>query len=91
MWTLAIPYLYQALDADSVEQVYVVMMENTAEEENVENMNELEKDCKIRWTGPDHSFQLSFNTMGQTSPEAFNTFQFLEIPNPPPKTPGMAG
>ena len=85
------PYFFPALDAHSIEQVQNVMMENAAEEENVKNTIELDKDCKIRWNGPDHGSQLSTNTMRQSSPEAFNTFQFLEIPNPPPKTPAMAG
>jgi fatty-acid desaturase len=85
MWTLAVPYFYPSMDAISIEHVYNVLIENTAEEENVENINKYEKDCKIRWNSRDFQTMAIGIKMRQTSPETFSNFHFLEIPNPPPE------
>jgi len=90
LWTLAVPYFYAFMDKGHVVMEYMDPLADGAEEENVENMNELEKDYKLRLTSPDFSAFTNRNTVYTTSLEVFGDFDFMEIPNPPPESPFAA-
>ena len=86
LWTLAVPYFYEVMDEGHIVMEFMNPMAGGAEEENVENMNELENDYKLRLTSPDFSAFTTRNTIFTTTLEVFGDYDFMEIPNPPPES-----
>lgn len=85
LWTLAVPYFYSVMDNNKVVLEWMDPISNSAEEENVENINELEKDLKLRFISPNLLTLTTESTSYSASFESFSDFNFLETPNPPPE------